>query len=62
MFQYLIFCFVVKTYKFFLVKLIISKKVLCILQKLARYLKKKELEAPGIDPGTSHMLSERSTI
>ena len=23
---------------------------------------KKELEAPGIDPGTSRMLSERSTI
>ena len=22
----------------------------------------KKLEAPGIDPGTSHMLSERSTI
>ena len=24
-------------------------------------LKSLELEAPGIDPGTSHMLSERST-
>ena len=24
-------------------------------------LKSFELEAPGIDPGTSHMLSERST-
>ena len=37
--------------------------MLCILQKLAILLKKKKLlEAPGIDPGTSHMLSERSTI
>ena len=26
------------------------------------YNTKKELEAPGIDPGTSRMLSERSTI
>ena len=25
-------------------------------------IKKIFLEAPGIDPGTSHMLSERSTI
>ena len=25
-------------------------------------LKEKYLENPGIDPGTSHMLSERSTI
>ena len=25
-------------------------------------LKGKNLENPGIDPGTSHMLSERSTI
>ena len=24
--------------------------------------RKKRLENPGIDPGTSHMLSERSTI
>ena len=31
---------------------------------MARYIKssmKKMLENPGIDPGTSHMLSERST-
>ena len=27
-----------------------------------KYLLVKSLENPGIDPGTSHMLSERSTI
>ena len=27
-----------------------------------KFYKKNELEAPGIDPGTSRMLSEHSTI
>ena len=31
------------------------------MSKLWRVVK-KNLEAPGIDPGTSRMLSERSTI
>jgi hypothetical protein len=31
-------------------------------KNLINTLRKKNLEAPGIDPGTSRMLSERSTI
>ena len=29
---------------------------------ISRWVRKKYLEMPGIDPGTSRMLSERSTI
>jgi hypothetical protein len=32
------------------------------LEKQKNETKKSSLEAPGIDPGTSRMLSERSTI
>ena len=38
--------------------------VFCMLSKqiCTKWIRKKYLENPGIDPGTSHMLSERSTI
>ena len=35
---------------------------LCQPPSARRYMCRKELEMPGIDPGTSHMLSARSTI
>ena len=52
----------------------VLNKVICLLfnKKILRQIKKrmaplqhietlKRMENPGIDPGTSHMLSERST-
>ena len=32
------------------------------MDKIGKKVDKSSMEAPGIDPGTSRMLSERSTI
>ena len=41
---------------------IMEKEPNCITRWVRSKLKEKDLEMPGIDPGTSRMLSERSTI
>ena len=41
---------------------VLSKLAIAEILRVSKNKKTKKVENPGIDPGTSHMLSERSTI